>query len=232
MNGAKEHWDSEYSKGSPHFAALSSDKPSSAVIKFVESLQRHGVSLSGYLLEVGCGMGRNANFLASLGFDVTAFDVSTVAVEEAKKRAQSLGLEINYGQWDASDYWEFAKTDSFEAIVDVTTMHLMSDFERRKYKKQVIRTLSPGGRFLVYTLDGTVDKNAQKLVKDHPGLDPNSYILPGMGHQEKVFMREDLEELFDPLEVEEVELIQAATKFGGEVFDRYYWWMVFRKASV
>ena len=90
----------------------------------------------------------------------------------------------------------------------------------------------PGGRFLVYTLDRTADKNAQKLVREHPGLDPNSYILPGMEHQEKVFMWEDLAELFDPLEVEEKELIHAPTKFGDEVFDRYYWWMVFKKACI
>src|SRR6516165_7586395 len=51
-------------------------------------------------LELGCGTGTNAVFLAEHGFDVTAVDVSQVALEKAGARASEAGVSIRFLQAD------------------------------------------------------------------------------------------------------------------------------------
>lgn len=51
-------------------------------------------------LELGCGSGTNAVFLAQQGFSVTAVDVSNVALERARQRAAEAGVEVEFLQGD------------------------------------------------------------------------------------------------------------------------------------
>src|SRR5262249_20828667 len=48
----------------------------------------------GRVLELGCGMGIDAVYLAPQGFDVTAVDASPLAVEQARARARTAGVSI------------------------------------------------------------------------------------------------------------------------------------------
>lgn len=48
------------------------------------------------MLELGCGPGRNAIYLASEGFDVTAVDLSVEGINWAKERALEKGIEIHF----------------------------------------------------------------------------------------------------------------------------------------
>ena len=54
----------------------------------------------GLALDIATGKGRNAVFLAERGFKVDALDVSTVALQEARKTAQSKGLDVNFVEAD------------------------------------------------------------------------------------------------------------------------------------
>lgn len=49
----------------------------------------------GLALDIGCGQGRNALWLASIGFEVTAFDNSEQAIQELLDSAQRGGLSIH-----------------------------------------------------------------------------------------------------------------------------------------
>ena len=50
---------------------------------------------SGIALDIACGQGANALFLAERGLAVDAWDISDVAIRQLRKRATSLGLSIN-----------------------------------------------------------------------------------------------------------------------------------------
>jgi 2-polyprenyl-3-methyl-5-hydroxy-6-metoxy-1,4-benzoquinol methylase len=51
---------------------------------------------TGRALDIACGKGRNALFLAARGFDVTALDVSAVALSEARRRADERNLKVTW----------------------------------------------------------------------------------------------------------------------------------------
>ncbi len=48
------------------------------------------------VLEIGCGTGTNAVFLASQGFSVTALDISSLAIEQARARAAEAGVSVDF----------------------------------------------------------------------------------------------------------------------------------------
>jgi len=51
-------------------------------------------------LDIACGKGRNALFLAEQGFDVVAIDISSVALEEGRRLAREQSLSISWQQAD------------------------------------------------------------------------------------------------------------------------------------
>jgi 2-polyprenyl-3-methyl-5-hydroxy-6-metoxy-1,4-benzoquinol methylase len=55
-----------------------------------------GLLTPGRVLELGCGHGRNATYLASLGCSVDAVDFSARAIEWAKERAASAGAAVSF----------------------------------------------------------------------------------------------------------------------------------------
>ena len=58
----------------------------------------------GRALDVACGEGRNAVWLAELGWDVTGVDFSGVALDKARELARSRGVEASWVQADLLDY--------------------------------------------------------------------------------------------------------------------------------
>src|SRR5690242_10320902 len=47
-------------------------------------------------VELGCGTGASAVWLAQQGFDVTAIDLSGLAIEQARRRADEAGVRVNF----------------------------------------------------------------------------------------------------------------------------------------
>ncbi len=66
--------------------------------------QRHLLPRGGKALDVAMGTGRNALYLASLGYEVTGVDVSGVAVERCRQEAARRGLGIEAVQADLESY--------------------------------------------------------------------------------------------------------------------------------
>lgn len=66
------------------------------------------------VLDVGCGEGRNSVFMASLGHQVDAFDISAAGVKKAKRIARSLGLSVNFFCCDLGEFiFEKSMTSSY-----------------------------------------------------------------------------------------------------------------------
>ena len=76
----------------------------------------------GKALDVATGKGRNALFLAARGFQVAAIDISTVGLEEARKRARENSLSI---AWQQADLENLRKAHDYKRpVIEISgTVH-------------------------------------------------------------------------------------------------------------
>lgn len=82
-------------------------------------------------LDLACGTGRHANFLAEKGWDVTAVDNSSIGIEIARKRAFEKGLKVNYRVADLEKGEFEIEADTYDLICDF--YYLQRDlFEKMK----------------------------------------------------------------------------------------------------
>jgi SAM-dependent methyltransferase len=84
-------WDARYGK---HDAAMWSGRPNGRLVAEAAGLA------PGSALDVGCGEGADAIWLAQQGWTVTAIDVSHVAVRRGREAAERLGVAV---EWLAGD---------------------------------------------------------------------------------------------------------------------------------
>ena len=99
----------------------------------------------GRALDVACGEGRNAIWLAQQGWDITAVDFSHVAVDRARTRATQAGVDISFA---VGDVLEFEMTPAAFDLVVLCFLQL-PDHERRPVWKRAAAAVAPGGTLLV-----------------------------------------------------------------------------------
>jgi SAM-dependent methyltransferase len=105
----------------------------------------------GRALEIGCGTGPIACFLASRGWSVRGIDVSATAIAMARQHAEERGLAVGFEVGDICHLP--AQPDSYDLIVDGHCLHcLVRDEDRHKALGAVHRLLKPDGLFLVETM--------------------------------------------------------------------------------
>jgi SAM-dependent methyltransferase len=96
------------------------------------------------VLDVGCGTGETALFLASRGHDVTGVDAVPAAVERAQARARERHLDICFR---AADVLEVLPEliGKFHSVTDVGFFHALSDDQRIDFAAKLATKLAPGG---------------------------------------------------------------------------------------
>jgi SAM-dependent methyltransferase len=102
----------------------------------------------GRALDLGCGYGRAAIFMASNGWDVDAIDFIPEAITEARKRAAKAGVQIRFHVSRVTGL-SFL-TAKYDLAVDVGCCHNMNDVDLNQYGETLARLLRPGAIFLLY----------------------------------------------------------------------------------
>jgi SAM-dependent methyltransferase len=98
----------------------------------------------GDALELACGAGRNAVWLAERGWTVTGVDFSDIALENARRLAAERGAEV---EWVDADLLAWEPEGEFD-LVAVLYLQLPPD-ERRAVLSRAAAVLAPGGTLLV-----------------------------------------------------------------------------------
>lgn len=107
---------------------------------------RDGAQL-GSALDLGCGSGKDAVLLATLGFATTGLDISPRALEIAAEHAAGQGVTV---RWLEGDVLALPCADeSFDLITDRGCFHHLSTDQRLTYVREVDRVLRPGGELLL-----------------------------------------------------------------------------------
>ena len=98
-------------------------------------------------IDLGCGAGTYAVYLAGLGFDVTGVDSSKTAIRIAEKNAQEKGVRCRFIVADLlGDLHEV--TGTFDFAFDWELLHHIFPEDRETYVRNVHRILNPGATHL------------------------------------------------------------------------------------
>jgi len=113
---------------------------------FVE-LVRAGELNMGGVLDVGCGTGENALYLAEKGFSVVGVDLSTRAIDAAKAKAIERKLKVYFRIANALSL-DF-KNGYFDNAIDSGLFHTFNDNDRVDFASEIALVLKPDGRYFM-----------------------------------------------------------------------------------
>ena len=99
------------------------------------------------MLDVGCGTGENALYLAHLGFEVWGIDAAPTAIKKAKEKARKRGITVNFLVSDALKLQSLRT--NFDTIIDCGLFHVLSDEERPIFASSLASALFPGGKYFM-----------------------------------------------------------------------------------
>jgi 2-polyprenyl-3-methyl-5-hydroxy-6-metoxy-1,4-benzoquinol methylase len=101
----------------------------------------------GDVLDVGCGTGENALFLAGRGHNVWGVDSAPAAIEIARRKAEERGLAVTFLIKDTLSLHEIGR--SFDTVIDSGLFHTLSDPERPLFVRNLSAVLKPGGTYFM-----------------------------------------------------------------------------------
>ena len=104
----------------------------------------------GRALDIGCGTGSDAVYLAEQGWTVTAVDGVGQALSKARARAGSRGVEVNWVQGDVCRLEQLGIDDGFDLMLDRGCFHDFTDDQRDRYARAVSAVASPGAVLLMF----------------------------------------------------------------------------------
>jgi len=117
-------------------------RPQATIVRLAEAGE-----ITGSVLDVGCGTGENALYLAERGIQVVGVDAAPVAIERAEAKTRDRGIGVEFLVWDALRLAELGRT--FDTAIDVGLFHSFQDEERPVYAKNLHAVLEPGGRYVM-----------------------------------------------------------------------------------
>ena len=117
-------------------------RPQPAIVRLAEE-----GAINGSVLDVGCGTGENALYLASRGLDVVGVDAAPTAIERAGAKATERGVRVEFLVADALALEGLGRT--FDVAIDCGLFHTFSDAERIRFERSLHATLRPGARYFL-----------------------------------------------------------------------------------
>jgi SAM-dependent methyltransferase len=155
-------WEERYA-GAPVW----SGNPNVALVAEVSDLT------PGRALDVGCGEGADAIWLASRGWRVTAIDVATNALGRGRAAAEAAGIDV---EWVASGLVDLPERDGCFDLVTVFYPALMRT-PGSSAEAALLGAVAPGGTLLVVH-----HAEIDRAVAASHGFDPDDYV----GHDDVV----------------------------------------------
>lgn len=158
--GQAAEWDARYGEGD---GAMWSGRPNGRLVAEVAGLP------PGRALDVGCGEGADAIWLARQGWTVTAIDVSDLAVQRAREAAGRVGTTVDWICGDA------LRTPLPARSFDLVSLQYpaLPTAPGERAVRALLDTVCPGGVLLAVYHD--LDDEHREHMKER-GTDPADYV--------------------------------------------------------
>ena len=102
---------------------------------------------AGDVIDVGCGTGENALYLASRGLAVIGVDGAPTAIAQAQEKARHRGSSAVFIAADALALEGLERT--FDTAIDCGLFHTFSDADRIRFERSLHRALRSGARYVL-----------------------------------------------------------------------------------
>lgn len=154
-NEAAEHWEQRYAERDRIWTGRVNAQLEAEV----------AVLPPGRALDLGCGEGGDAVWLAENGWRVTAVDISQTALDRARTEADARGVgeRITFERHDLSDTFPSGSFD----LVSAQFLHSTVRLERPQILRNAARAVNPGGRLIIVD-HGGVPPWSTRVPHDHP----------------------------------------------------------------
>ena len=160
-------------------------------------------------IDMGCGAGNYAAYLAERGFEVTGVDFSQTAIKIARENASRKGVKCNFFVADVVEGLDKIN-QTWDFVYGWGLLHHILPEQRQKYVENVRRILNPSGRYLsvCFSREDTGFGGSGKFRKTSLGS-----VL--------YFSSEDeLRELFESyFQVIDLRTIEISGKFESHIFN-------------
>ena len=130
----RQRWDQRYTQGAfadrDHPSEILARTCTDGTLPVVENALRVPRAL-----DVACGAGRNARYLAGLGYAVDAVDISAVALARGRDLAARAGLTVNWLEADlesAASGWLPGATYDLIVVIRYLNLPLVSELGRHR----------------------------------------------------------------------------------------------------
>lgn len=160
-------WESHYDAMSPRSNGI----PGKILVRFTESLA------PGKALELGCGRGDDAVWLAKQGWQVTAVDLSHRAIEYAAANAERAGVDVTFQQCDLTQAFPQGEF----SLITASFLESPLAFDRATIFRAALDHVAPGGMLLI-TSHGKVpswSKHVRPFLPAHEVLASLGSLPPG-----------------------------------------------------
>ena len=159
----KDHWEKIYETKQPNEVSWTQEVPKTS-LDFIHSFN---LPKSARIIDIGGGDSKLVDFLLDEGFEnITVLDISSKALERAKKRLED---RVNRVTWIIGDITEFSPETTYDLWHDRATFHfLTADAQIIRYLSIARKAVKPGG----YVIIGTFSTNGPKRCS---GLDIKRY---------------------------------------------------------
>jgi len=165
---AREHWEGIYQTKNPNELSWYQEKPQISLNLIVEA----NLDKDSMIIDIGAGDSRLVDNLLDAGYrNITVLDVSSEALEKAKKRLENRADTI---KWVISDIREFETSDRYDLWHDRALLHFLTkEGDINKYVDSVNRFLKLPGYLIISTF-------SVKGPKKCSGLDVRQYSEDSM----------------------------------------------------
>jgi ubiquinone/menaquinone biosynthesis C-methylase UbiE len=229
MRQQQKIWQDEHTHSSM-LPSLASDKAHDGVIDFVKVISSYSITPPRKAVDVGCGKGRNALYLAQQGFHAYGLDYIDKALEIAQSHAQEKKV-ASLTDWflvDIGKAWPFLDNYFDIALDCFSSIDIEIKEDRETCRNELYRTLKPGGYALV-TVVSSDDEFEKELIMQHPGQEKHSSIWPKTGKFQKNYAEAELRDFYSAFKIIDLKQITKPAVKLGKNFNATNFWVLLQK---